>query len=435
MDYRIFPPEGFMEATVRVSMSKSITARALTIAALTSGPLLPEQISTCADSLVLAKALGLEVDAQGVPSGSITLPGQGQTINIGGAGTAMRFLTALLAATQGTDAILDGDERMRLRPISPLVDALRTLGADIEYAASEGFAPLHIKGRRLKGGTIEMRPDVSSQFISALLMIAPLMEQGLRIEMRTDPVSRPYILMTLAMMERAGIETDYQGYTISVPPATYRPFAQPAESDWSAASVWYAIEALAAGEIGINELSTDSLQGDRRVAEVFARLGVATECPGEEADVTLSVTPDQDARIDLDCSDIPDLVPAIAVTCAMLGTPFHLTGLATLRVKECDRVQALITELAKVGVQAESDGSDLRWDSRRRPILELPEFDTHGDHRMAMALTAAAVYIPGIVIRQAEVTQKSYPEFWQQLSEAGFTLADPSEPMPQPVEE
>ncbi len=416
MDYRVFPPEELIEeGTVELPLSKSISNRALVLAALTPGAPGPAGLANCTDTRALADAL-----ASG-PAGAV---------NIGGAGTAMRFLAAYYAATPGTDILLDGDERMRQRPIGQLVDALRACGADVEYAAAEGFPPLKIRGKRLKGGRVTVDATVSSQFVSALLMVAPTMEEGLTLDLDGEPVSLPYILLTLGMMEDRGATIDRTPLTISVEPGSYFPLNNDsAEGDWSAAAFFYEITALTAGWLTLKGLRADSRQGDRRAAEYFERLGVIT-APSEDFDntVDLQPTPDLFGRFDADLSDTPDLAPALVVTAAMLGIPFRVTGLQSLGIKECDRLLALVEELEKTGTTIERVRDfGLEWDGRRHPIAELPVFDARGDHRMAMALAPVAAYIPGITISGAETVAKSYPGYWDALRALGFTL-EPVEP-------
>lgn len=420
MDYRILPPDGFVEARLRLPLSKSMSNRALIINALTPGAAPLENVAECDDTDAMRRALS-SLDAD--------------VINVGAAGTTMRFLTAFMASRPGCRVILDGSERMRHRPIAVLVDALRSLGAEIEYAGEEGFPPLRISGRRLKGGELTLDSTVSSQYISALLMVAPLMEQGLKLTLSGETVSRPYIMMTLKMMEDAGIESDFFGDTVTIAPQAYRPFAAEVEGDWSAAAAWYEIEALSSGAVTIDNLCRESCQGDRKLADIFARLGVVTEWEGEDGGTDLVASPDQEARLKIDFSDTPDLAQYVIVTCAMLGIPFHFTGLSTLAIKETDRVKAVCTELSKIGLLLQPEGNDvLTWEGQRRPFTELPRFDTYDDHRMAMCLAPVALYIPGIVINDVEVVSKSYPGFWDELREAGFTLLDGDAPLPDPVE-
>ncbi|MDE6311653.1 MAG: 3-phosphoshikimate 1-carboxyvinyltransferase [Muribaculaceae bacterium] len=419
MAIRIFPPEEMMEATVSVPLSKSVSMRALIMAALTRGAQLPEEgIALCTDTAVLRRCL----------------PEESSTINVGGAGAAMRFLTALYAATPGRVVTLDGSERMRRRPVGPLVDALRSLGADIEYAGEAGFPPLRIRGCRLSGGRVDVDASGSSQYVSALMMAAPLMAAPLMVHLLGGGAGiSPYIRMTAAMMERRGVAADIEGYDVNVANSPYKRTIDDGEADWSAATFWYETAALTAGWATVRGLRGDALQGDRAVAEVFRRLGVNTEFTDEGAE--LSALPDVYARIDGDMSAIPDAVPAIAVTAAMLGIPFRLTGVESLRIKECDRLAALRSELLKFGIMLESEAESgrgvLAWEGARGPLTEIPVVNTHDDHRIAMAFAPASVFVPGIIIDHPEVVEKSYPGFWEALSEAGFIVQAPDAPVPE----
>lgn len=418
MDYRILPPEGFLEARLSLPLSKSMSNRALIINALTPGARPLEEVAVCDDTDAMRNALASQ---------------EAKEINIGAAGTTMRFLTAYFAAKEGSDLLLDGSERMRHRPIKVLVEALRTLGADIEYAGEEGFPPLRIRGRRLAGGELKLDSSVSSQYISALLMIAPTMKEGLKLTFLGETVSRPYILMTLKMMEDAGIESDYFDDVVTIKPQTYKPFDFKIEGDWSAAAAWYEIDAISSGAVTIDNLARESCQGDRKLADIFERLGVTTEWEGEDGGSDLIPSPDQDARLKVDFSDTPDLAQYVIVTCVMLGIPFRFTGLSTLVIKETDRVSALTAELAKIGVMLQPESRDVvAWEGQRRPIDALPVFDTYDDHRMAMCLAPISIFLPGIIIKDVEVVAKSYPEFWDEMRNAGFILLDGDAPLPDP---
>ncbi len=421
MDYRIFPPEGILEATVALPVSKSIAVRDIALSFLANNIAAAAPLAdTCNDTAVLYGIL------------SAGLPSDGSRVDVGPAGTSMRFLTAIAAATDGVHCFLTGDERMCCRPIGVLVEALRHLGADIEYRGQEGFPPLEIYGHRLDGGSVEVETGVSSQFISALMMAGPQMKQPLTIVFKGNVQSLPYINMTAAMMRHYGIDADVDRDRTVIPAGAYRGAEPLAEPDWSAAAFWYEIAALTAGWVTLTGLKDKSLQGDRFAAGLFERLGVLTEFSDEGAE--LSATPDLWNNLEADMSDMPDAVPALAVTSVMASIPFRLTGVSVLSHKECDRLQALVGELAKVGaiLTIENYGDTLCWDGRRVPVRELPVFDTYGDHRMAMALAPVAVFLPGIVVRDAEVVAKSYPGYWEALQEAGFLLMDPAEPLPQP---
>lgn len=480
MDYRIYPPDGLVTAAVTLPASKSITNRALLLNALTHRPLPLHNAAVCDDSRAMADALATDV------TGPDTV-----TVNIGAAGTAMRFLTAYYAATPGANLLLDGSERMRQRPIAVLVDALRTLGADITYAGNEGYPPLLIKGRQLDGGPVTVNGSISSQYISALLMIGPTMANPLILTIEGDLTSKPYLDMTIEMMRQRGIslsqessvkslesrvlsqessvkslqsrdksqesrelktpdsllqtqdsrlktpdsllQTHYSRLTVT--PGQYQPLEYTVEPDWSAAGYWYEIQALASGTITLDGLAGQSIQGDALAAKLFADLGVVTtswqqllddpdEYPIPEGAVQLSPSPDLVPRFVADMASVPDMAQTVAVTCALLGVPFALSGLHTLRIKETDRLDALCNELLKLGVEADIQGDTLAWHGQRLPLPGLPVFDTYDDHRMAMSLAPAALYLPGIVIRNADVVTKSYPSFWNDLRAAGFTLEE-----------
>lgn len=405
MDYRIFPPEEMLETSLALPLSKSISARALVMASL--GAEMPSAVARCTDTEAISHGLA----------------NRAGTVDIGAAGTAMRFLTAYYAATPDCDVTLDGCERMRHRPIAPLVDSLRALGADISYTGEEGFPPLHIKGRRLSGGEITIDSTVSSQFISAILMIAPTMQQTLTLNLDGDTVSAPYIRMTAEMMRRRGIDVEAGRDYVTVAPGCYKGGEKEIEGDWSAASFWYEIAALTAGWVTLTNLSADSIQGDKALRDIYPRLGVVTEFSDEGAE--LSATPDLFSRLDLDVTDTPDLVQPLAVTACAIGVPFSFTGVAALRHKETDRLDALCRELLKLGCVVETEGDNvLAWEGRRLPVGEMPVIDTYGDHRMAMAFAPVSVFVPGLVIRDAGVVDKSYPDFWNHLREAGFTVTD-----------
>lgn len=407
MNCRVFPPEEMVEANVQLPLSKSISNRALIINALTKDALPLSCVAKCDDTDVMVAAL----------------TGDNNMVNIGAAGTAMRFLTAYFALQEGREVVIDGSERMRHRPISALVDALRECGAEIEYAGESGFPPLRIAGRKLTGGKISLPASISSQYISALLMVAPLMENGLTLCLEGEIISRPYILMTLSMMRQWGVESDFCGNEIVIAPQQYQPVKFDVEADWSAASYWYEIAAISSGDITLHGLQQQSYQGDSHVADFFEQLGVLTTFTDEGT--SLEPSPELSPRLRLDLSDQPDLAQTIAVTGCMLGIPFHLTGLSTLRIKETDRLEALRIELGKLGCQLtiEKD-SELIWNGQRRPIYELPAIDTYDDHRMAMAFAPVSLFLPGIVINNIEVVSKSYPEYWKHLQDAGFRFVD-----------
>lgn len=406
MQYLLNAPAS-LYATVQLPASKSISNRALILHALSGGSTRPENLSDCDDTQVMIRALDHMPDV----------------IDIHAAGTAMRFLTAYLCVTPGTHTIT-GTERMQQRPIRILVDALRTLGARIDYTGNEGFPPLRINGTQLTGSEIELAGNVSSQYISALLMIGAVLPVGLKLRLTGNIISRPYINLTLQLMHDFGAQAGWTSESsIDVTPGGYRDTPFRVESDWSAASYWYQMTALSAGspEVELLGLFANSAQGDSRGAELFARLGVQTEYIPQGVKLRKQGHPV--VRLDEDLVDIPDLAQTFVVTCCLLDVPFRFTGLQSLKIKETDRICALITELRKLGyvIHAEQD-SILWWDGERCPADEQPGIDTYEDHRMAMAFAPACLVCPSIRINEPQVVSKSYPRYWDDLQAAGFGI-------------
>ena len=406
MQYLLNAPAS-LHATVQLPASKSISNRALILHALSGGVTRPENLSDCDDTQVMIHALDHMPDV----------------IDIHAAGTAMRFLTAYLCVTPGTHTIT-GTERMQQRPIRILVDALRTLGARIDYTGKEGFPPLCINGTQLTGSEIELAGNVSSQYISALLMIGAVLPVGLKLRLTGNIISRPYINLTLQLMHDFGAQAGWTSESsIDVTPGGYRDTPFRVESDWSAASCWYQMTALATGspEVELLGLFANSAQGDSRGAELFARLGVQTEYTPQGVKLRKQGHPV--VRLDEDLVDIPDLAQTFVVTCCLLDVPFRFTGLQSLKIKETDRICALITELRKLGyvIHAEQD-SILWWDGERCPADEQPSIDTYEDHRMAMAFAPACLVCPSIRINEPQVVSKSYPRYWDDLQAAGFGI-------------
>ena len=414
MVYRITAPTE-MKAAPSLPASKSISNRALIIQALSKENIKISNLSDCDDTRVMVKALNEK----------------SKTIDIGAAGTAMRFLTAYLAVNDG-EHILTGTERMKHRPIAPLVNALRVLGADIDYLGEEGFPPLSIRGHRLSGGHLEIAGGISSQYISALLLIAPTMEKGLELRLTGDIVSRPYIDLTLSLMQDFGIKAEWTSFdTIVVDPGNYKGRDFSVENDWSAASYWYEIMSLVNdrnANLTMNGLTDGSMQGDASVRFLFMPLGVRTTFTSHERKPIRGVTLEKEdmatQHMDYDFTEIPDLAQTAVVTCAMLGIPFCFKGLTSLRIKETDRIAALQTELEKLGyvLRTEQDGT-LVWDgSRSEPTGE--PIDTYEDHRMAMAFAPVALITGNITINNPEVVSKSYPNYWDELRTAGFNIEE-----------
>ncbi|MCM1093957.1 MAG: 3-phosphoshikimate 1-carboxyvinyltransferase [Lachnospiraceae bacterium] len=418
MDYQIFPPEE-IQAEIQLPLSKSISNRVLIINALTDNKGRVEGVAKCDDSDVMREALTTAFDSENDCG----------TINIGAAGTAMRFLTAYFAvAKPGRTVVLDGSERMRQRPIKALVAALNECGGSIAYAGKEGYPPLKIEGKRLKGGSITLDGSVSSQYVSALLMAAPYMELGLTLTLTGEVVSRPYIDMTLSIMREWGVDSEVLGNTIKIPAGSYKPIEYKVEADWSAASYWFEIGAFSFGDIKLDGLMKKSLQGDSRVAEYFKSFGIESEWDSAEG-LELSASPDITPRFIADLSEQPDLAQTLVVTCCALNIPFRISGLSTLKIKETDRLNALCVELRKLSFLIEcEDDSVLSWNGQRVPVaMEEVAIDTYKDHRMAMAFAPVAFFLPGLIIRDAGVVAKSYPGFWDDMRHCGFTINEVNE--------
>ena len=414
MQYQITAPTR-LETTVTLPASKSISNRALIIHALTGGSTLPQNLSDCDDTEVIIKALR----------------DNPYEINIKAAGTAMRFMTAYLSVRAGDEHVLTGTERMKHRPIGILVDALRRLGADIEYAGDEGFPPLRIRGRRLEGGLLEVPGNISSQYISALLLIAPMLERGLELRLTGDIISRPYIDLTLWTMREFGADAEWSDFeTITVKPQPYSDRPYYIESDWSAASYWYEMVALspdAEATVRLTGLMDGSKQGDSSVRYIFSLLGVKTvfdsKQPGEPTMVTLRRSGHCVPRLEYDFVNSPDLAQTFVVCCALLGVKFHFRGLSTLKIKETDRIEALKAEMRKLGyVVYDQNDSELIWDGERCEPTADAGIDTYEDHRMALAFAPAALCQPALRINHPEVVTKSYPHYWDDLRQAQFII-------------
>lgn len=395
--------------SIKLPTSKSISNRALLIAALCGEEPQVMWPALCDDTAVMVDALGRE--------------GNDLSIDVGAAGTAMRFLTAYYATRKGVTVTLDGVERMRQRPIGLLVNALRSLGAQIEYLEKEGYPPLRINGTLMHGGEVEMDGGVSSQFISAVMMILPAIGGG-TIHLTGSLVSVPYIHMTAAVMRDMGADINITDNLITVGPG-YEGHDYIVEADWSAAAPWYALAALLPdSSLKLDGLNDDSIQGDARLVELGRRLGIQTQFDAEGASLDTSHFIDCCCSNFADMADTPDLVPSWAVLMCLLERSFRMTGVRTLRLKESDRIEALRQELLKLGYVLKIEGEDaISWYGERVIVdQEPPVIDTHGDHRMAMAFAPAAVRFPGITITDAEVVSKSYPSYWRHLEQVGFEI-------------
>ena len=408
MKYLIKAPEERLRASVQLPASKSISNRALILNALSYSPYDIQNLSDCDDTEVMVKALNSD----------------SRDFDIKAAGTAMRFLTAFLSKIVG-EWTITGTERMKNRPIKLLVDALNSLGARIEYIEKEGYPPLRIFGSALQGGEISLAGGVSSQYISALLMIAPLMENGLTLHLEGNIISRPYINLTLQLMEQFGVKATWNGQTIKILPQEYKPIRFTVESDWSAASYWYTIMALSKNaEIELLGLFKNSLQGDAAGAKLFAQLGVGTAFT--DRGVMLKYNGNVTKKLIYNFVNEPDLAQTFVVTCVLLNIPFRFTGLQSLKIKETDRIEALKTELRKLGyLLTDSNDSILEWNGERCEPEADPIIATYEDHRMAMAFAPAALVLPkGLKVADPEVVTKSYPAYWEDLRKARFALIE-----------
>ena len=402
---KLHVPTKNINLEINLPASKSISNRALILNALAYSPYNIQNLSDCDDTRVTLKALD----------------SNDTTFDIGAAGTAMRFLTAFLSKTVGEWSIT-GSERMKNRPIKLLVDALNSLGAQIEYVEKEGFPPLKIYGSALTGGEISLNGGVSSQYISALMMIAPYMQNGLKIRLEGNVISVPYILMTKRMMKEFGVKVSFENNEIDVRPQQYKPVQYKVESDWSAASYWYEVLSIAGkGQIFLSGLNANSSQGDSKVAELFEQLGVKTEY--QPTGILLTSTDNFTDKFEYDFVNQPDLAQTFAVTCCLKNIPFHFKGVQSLKIKETNRIEALINELAKVGyVLFEPAESELAW-KETSPIspmgrfedAEIPSIRTYEDHRMAMAFAPIALKMP-VIIENPEVVSKSSPTFWDDFA-------------------
>ena len=404
MAYKIYPPNSLYN-TVTLPGSKSISNRALILNALSLSKYKIENLSVSEDTSVIKDAFA----------------SNSNEFDVRGAGTAMRFLAAFLACVEG-EWILKGSDRMHQRPIHPLVDTLVTLGAEVEYLGNKGYPPLKIKGRKLEGGEVYLTANVSSQFISALMMIAPAMKFGVILHLEHEIISRPYIHLTQRMMEDYGVSVKWEDKTIKIASQAYTAIPYSVESDWSAASYWYSLVSLMPeAEVKLKGLRRESLQGDANIVNLFADLGVSTTFV--EDGVVLRKKNVVKGKFFHNFINEPDLAQTIAVACCLHNIPFFFSGLQTLKIKETDRIVALITELEKLGyVLRETENGILEWDGERCLTDETIVIDTYDDHRMAMAFAPASILFKELYINYPEVVTKSYPSFWEDLQQGGFKL-------------
>ena len=404
MDIKIAHPNGHCEGSINITGSKSETNRLLLLQALFNGFEL-KNTSNSDDSKVMQKALQTSSDR----------------IDIHHAGTAMRFLTAYFSHIQGRSVVLTGSSRMQERPIQILVDALRDIGASISYEKEEGFPPLKIHGKKLAGGKVELPADVSSQYISALLLLGPVLEQGLELHLVGKITSIPYINMTLSLLNSLGVSTSFEGQLICVSPMKeIKKDIQIVESDWSSASYFFSIAALSeTAEIHLTSFRKESLQGDSVLRSIYDNLNVSSHFEGDTLILKKENKP-LPTSLKLDLSKAPDIAQTIAVSCYGLGIGCDLVGLHTLKIKETDRLEALNTELSKLGATIKVTENSLHLS----PGINFKEnfsIPTYNDHRMAMAFAPLALKIP-LQIEASDVVSKSYPDFWKDMKKLNFQL-------------
>ena len=404
-----------INATIHLTGSKSECNRALIIKALSKGCVKVENLSIAADTVILQQSLkSAAINSDSFEQGS-------KIIDTGPAGTAMRFLTAYLATQTGSFE-LTGTQRMKQRPIGILVEALKSLGADISYMEKQGFPPLKINGPlQQKQQSVKVKGDISSQYISALLMVAPTLPMGLALETEGELTSKPYLTMTLSLLNQTGIAHQWNQNAIQIKPQTFNNHTIYIEPDWSAASYWYSVAALAdKAKILLPGLKKNSLQGDSIIAKIMERFGVKSTFTHHG--LYLEKITDIFTNQVFDMKECPDLAQTLVVICAALGYNATFTGLETLKIKETNRVLALQTELAKIGVKFTEENLFYKLDCSTLRFGDKIRIATYEDHRMAMAFAPLALKVKEIEIEKAKVVDKSYPDYWLDLKKAGFNI-------------
>lgn len=393
-----------LQSAISITGSKSETNRLLLLQALFPNIALANT-SNSDDSEVMQKAL----------------KGSEEIVDIHHAGTAMRFLTAYFAVNEGREVVLTGSQRMTERPIKVLVEALQQLGAQISYENEEGYPPIRIKGQKITKNKVSIPANVSSQYISALLLVAPKLQNGIELTLVGEITSIPYIKMTLALLNEIGVETSFEGNIITVKALTTTPKPQTltVESDWSSASYFFSIVALSeiGTQITLSSYKQNSLQGDSSLVEIYKNLGVETVFENNSIVLRKSSLGNLQS-LNWNLNSSPDIAQTIVVTCLGLGIGCHLTGLHTLKIKETDRLEALRIELTKLGANISVTNDSLTLVASTA-IHSNVKIATYNDHRMAMAFAPLALRVP-IVIENAEVVSKSYPDFWVDLAHLGF---------------
>jgi 3-phosphoshikimate 1-carboxyvinyltransferase len=410
MIYRLRKKEKSIKGIVHLTTSKSESNRVLIIQALCAQAFQIKQLAKAKDTETLNALLTAAKDQEKA------------LLDVGPAGTTMRFLVAFLAISKG-HYVLTGSKRMQERPIGILVDALRVLGASITYTSNEGFPPLKIEGKKLTGDHVTINGSVSSQFITALLLIAPCLPNGLRLTLEGEVASRPYIEMTLKIMRYFNVSSTWQGATIDIPHQEYKGKEYTIEADWSAASYWFEMAAMAKEvDLTITGLRQESLQGDSAIVTIMKSFGVTTRFTAEGLVLTKAGDESDNKTFEYDFSDCPDIAQTLAVTAAALNFNASLKGLASLKIKETDRIAALRNELFKIGVHAAEETLnclEVHVSSKARVPATIATYD---DHRMAMAFAPLALVLEYVDIEEPQVVEKSYPGFWDDLRSVGFEI-------------
>lgn len=407
MQYSISKKTKILDGRLVLPASKSISNRVQIINALSYNFEPIKNLSDCDDSKAMQRILNSNTNI----------------FDVGHAGTTMRFLTAYLSKIVG-EWTLTGSHRMKERPIGVLVDALNSIGAQISYLEKDGYPPLKIFGSNLTGEEVELKGNTSSQYITALLLIAPTLEKGLKIKLKGKIVSRSYIEMTLNIMSEFGIKSEFKGQEIFVANQSYQRMPYTVEGDWSGASYWFAFMALAdEGKLYLEGLKRHSFQGDSGLLPVFEKLGVKAQF--SKRGMFIEKMASDCKKLKFDFNQMPDLAQTFAVCACLKNIPFHFTGLETLKIKETDRIFALITELGKLGyILSEPAEGELAWEGERKAEEENIVIETYHDHRMALAFAPIALLRSKVAIDSPDVVNKSYPTFWDQLKQLGFDVKE-----------
>lgn len=404
-----------LQSEIAITGSKSETNRLLLLQALFPNISLANT-SNSDDSEVMQKAL--------IVNSQLPTSNNSQLVDIHHAGTAMRFLTAYFAVSEGREVVLTGSQRMTERPIKVLVEALQQLGAIISYEKEEGYPPIRIKGQKITANKVSIPANVSSQYISALLLVAPKLENGIELTLVGEITSIPYIKMTLALLNDLNIQTSFEGNVIKVyPKQEVETKVMTVESDWSSASYFFSIVALSeiGTQITLSSYKQNSLQGDSALVQLYSEMGIESKFENNQLTLTKKADFIQ-KEVNFDLNNTPDIAQTIVVTCLGLGIGCHLTGLHTLKIKETDRLEALRIELTKLGANISVTNDSLTLIASKE-INHNVKIATYNDHRMAMAFAPLALKVP-IIIENAEVVSKSYPDFWEDLKGLGFKISE-----------